>query len=138
AVYPRPGLPGGGGPGGRARPSRFVAVPLTAGPGGAGPTAPAARHLVVEWPFGRPEPRTYWVTALPVHRLPGTVALAELRGTVAADCARLHREYGLGDFEGRSFRGWHHHVTLASAALGYDLLRGMEGSRGTGDGPAAH
>jgi SRSO17 transposase len=35
----------------------------------------------------------------------------------------MHEEFGLGDFEGRSFRGWHHHVTLASAAFGYDMVR---------------
>jgi SRSO17 transposase len=28
----------------------------------------------------------------------------------------LRGEFGLQDFEGRSFTGWHHHVTLVSAA----------------------
>jgi SRSO17 transposase len=123
-------------PDARARHSQFVVVPLTAGRRGAGPGPAAARHLVVEWPFGRSQPRTYWVTNLPVQRLPELVALAELRGRAAADCERLHRDYGLGDFEGRSFRGWHHHVTLASAALGYDLLHGLARERGE-DGSSA-
>ncbi|MFD7640005.1 IS701 family transposase [Kitasatospora sp. NPDC059795] len=111
----------------RVRHSQFLVVPLTDGRsarrGRFAELVPAApRHLVVEWPFGRSQPRTYWVTNLPVHRLPELVALAELRGRSADTVERLHRDYGLGDFEGRSYRGWHHHVTLVAAAHGYDLL----------------
>nr|WP_228718348.1 IS701 family transposase [Kitasatospora acidiphila] len=87
---------------------------------------PAARHLVVEWPFGRPQPRTYWVTSLPVARLHETVALAELRHRAVNGFQKL-QDFGLGDFEGRSFRGWHHHVTLASAAAGFHALRELNG-----------
>ncbi|MFJ8083601.1 IS701 family transposase [Streptomyces sp. NPDC096205] len=112
-------------PGGRARPSRFQAtrlpsagVPRRGAPYG---TRPLPRHLVVEWPFGRQGPRTYWVTDLPPERLPRTVELAELRSHASAGCDRL-RDYGLSHFEGRSFRGWHHHVTLASAARGFHAL----------------
>ncbi|MGF1425115.1 IS701 family transposase [Kitasatospora sp. LaBMicrA B282] len=119
------------GPTTRSRHSQFLVVPLSVGlPGRRGRFAdvlpPAQRHLVVEWPFGRSQPRTYWVTNQPVHRLGDLVAQAELRGRAVDDCERLHREYGLTDFEGRSFRGWHHHVTLVSAAFGFDLLHGME------------
>ncbi|MFF4342370.1 IS701 family transposase [Kitasatospora sp. NPDC001540] len=118
------------GPTSRARPSQFLVVPLSDGRGARrgrfAELVPAApRHLVVEWPFGRSQPRTYWVTDLPVHRLPELVALAELRGRSADAVERLHLDYGLGDFEGRSYRGWHHHVTLVAAAHGYDLLGRM-------------
>ncbi|WP_327067514.1 IS701 family transposase [Kitasatospora sp. NBC_01250] len=108
----------------RSRHSQFMVGRLPAGHHpklhGAGPRG--ARHLVVEWPFGRPQPRTYWVTNLPASRLAETVALAELRHKASHGCEKL-QAFGLGDFEGRSFRGWHHHVTLASAALGYHALR---------------
>ncbi len=115
-------------PAGRSRPSQFAAVPLASPvPPGPGPR-PAGlprRYLVVEWPFGHEEPRNYWVTNLPVRRLPDIVALAELRHRSLEACRLLHQDYGLGDFEGRSFRGWHHHVTLVSAACGYHVLRDL-------------
>ncbi|MDH6116722.1 IS701 family transposase [Kitasatospora sp. GAS204B] len=120
-------------PAARTRHSQFMVVPLGGGPVGAigrQPLRPrraggyrVQRQLVVEWPFGRPRPRTYWVTNLPADRLADTVALAELRHHVAVSQDRLRQNYGLGDFEGRSFRGWHHHVTLASAALGFHTLQ---------------
>ncbi|MYR55436.1 IS701 family transposase, partial [Streptomyces sp. SID625] len=76
-----------------------------------------------DWPFGRPEPRAYWLTNLPARRLAEALPLAQLRSLAGTGLRRLHEDFGLGDFEGRSFRGWHHHVTLASAALGYASLR---------------
>ncbi|GAA2318695.1 hypothetical protein GCM10010431_44630 [Streptomyces kunmingensis] len=81
------------------------------------------RHLVTDWPFGRPEPRAYWLTNLPARRIADALPLARLRSSAGEGLRRLHEDFGLGDFEGRSFRGWHHHVTLASAALGFDALR---------------
>jgi SRSO17 transposase len=117
----------------RSRYSQFMVAPLGIGPVGAiGRTAAqqlrprrprALRQLVVEWPFGRRQPRTYWLTNLPADRLPEAVALAELRHRAAAGHERLRQDFGLNDFEGRSFRGWHHHVTLASAAMGFHTLR---------------
>ncbi|MCX5386669.1 transposase [Streptomyces sp. NBC_00083] len=84
--------------------------------------APRPRHLVTEWPYGRSTPRAHWLTNLPTRRLGETIALAQLRGASAEGLHRLRTDFGLGDFEGRSFRGWHHHVTLASAALAFDTL----------------
>ncbi|MFJ4789538.1 IS701 family transposase [Streptomyces sp. NPDC088794] len=81
------------------------------------------RHLVADWPYGRPAPRTYWLTNLPARRIADVLPLAQLRALCGNSLARLQQDFGLGDFEGRSFRGWHHHVTLASVALGYDTLR---------------
>nr|WP_202539279.1 IS701 family transposase [Streptomyces sp. SID8379] len=108
--------------------SQFLSTPalLCAAPTG-GRAVPAhrqsPRHLVTDWPFGRPEPRAYWLTNLPARRLAEALPLAQLRSLADTGLRRLHEDFGLGDFEGRSFRGWHHHVTLASAALGYATLR---------------
>ncbi|MFD9635317.1 IS701 family transposase [Streptomyces violascens] len=80
------------------------------------------RHLVTDWPYGRPAPRSYWLTNLPARRIAEAIPLAQLRSLSADGLRRLQEDFGLGDFEGRSFRGWHHHVTLASAALAFDAL----------------
>lgn len=108
--------------------SQFLSTPalLCAPPAAGRATAahrPTPRYLVADWPFGRPEPRAYWLTNLPARRLAEALPLAHLRSLAGAGLRRLHEDFGLGDFEGRSFRGWHHHVTLASAALGYAALR---------------
>ncbi|WP_369263574.1 IS701 family transposase [Streptomyces sp. R35] len=121
----------------RVRQSQFLAAQIPAGPGG-----PAVRHgerrfrrprqLLVEWPAGRPQPRTYWVTNLGSRRLPDLVSTAKLRWRSRYDLGRLREECGLVDFEGRSFRGWHHHVTLASAAHGFQALERLAARRAAG------
>ena len=68
--------------------------------------------------------------ARPGTRL-GDVVRTEINSHALSEFKSLHgkterapgHEFGLGDFEGRSFRGWHHHVTLASVALGFDMVR---------------
>lgn len=124
----------------RMRQSQVLAMPAllqteaVGGPGGrAMSTQPPQRprHLVTDWPYGRPAPRAYWLTNLPARRLTDVLPLAQLRALSGASLARLQQDFGLADFEGRSFRGWHHHVTLASVALGFDALRWP--STGPGD-----
>jgi len=48
---------------------------------------------------------------------------------VDRDTQRLSEECGLQHFEGRSYRGWHHHVTLVSAAHTYQLLRELDAAQ---------
>jgi SRSO17 transposase len=62
----------------------------------------------------------YWVTDLGHRPLAEVVRLLKLRQRATADSEQLAR-IGLADFEGRSFRGWHHHVTLVSAARAFQL-----------------
>jgi hypothetical protein len=65
-----------------------------------------------------------WLTNLVTARLPQLVDLVELRPRAQhEDMTALRENFGLQDFEGRSFVGWHHHVTLVSAAHGYRMLR---------------
>lgn len=110
----------------RMRQSQFLVVQV---PGAPERTAPNGEHshrrprqLLIEWPAGRPQPRTYWITNLGSHRLPDLVRTAKLRWRSQYDLGRIRDEHGLADFEGRTFRGWHHHVTLASAAHGFQAL----------------
>ena len=66
------------------------------------------------------EPTKYWLSTLPkdvsFHRLVDT---AKLRWRIERDYQELKQEVGLGHFEGRGWRGFHHHATLCIAAYGF-------------------
>jgi SRSO17 transposase len=76
--------------------------------------------LLIEWPRGEKEPTKYWFSTLPktisFHRL---VDLAKLRWRIERDYQELKQEFGLGHYEGRGWRGFHHHATLCIAAYGF-------------------
>nr|WP_246107579.1 IS701 family transposase [Saccharothrix saharensis] len=73
--------------------------------------------LLAEWPTGEPEPTDYWLSTLPVDiRLRDLVKLAKMRWRIEHDYRELKDGLGLDHFEGRSWIGWHRHVTLASVA----------------------
>jgi SRSO17 transposase len=76
--------------------------------------------LLIEWPKGKQEPTKYWLSTLPeeiaLHRL---VYFAKLRWRIERDYQELKQEVGLGHFEGRGWRGFHHHATLCIAAYGF-------------------
>lgn len=78
--------------------------------------------LLIEWPAGESQPTRYWLSTLPA-----SVSCAELVQTakwsarVRQDFARLKQELGLGHYEGRGWRGFHHHASLCIAAYGFLL-----------------
>src|SRR5437667_548688 len=47
------------------------------------------------------------------------VDLAKLRWRIERDYQELKQELGFGDYEGRGWRGFHHHATLCIAAYGF-------------------
>ena len=64
-------------------------------------------------------PTKYWLSTLPDDtRLRDLVDLAKLRWRIERDYQELKQELGLGHYEGRGWRGFHHHATLAIAAYG--------------------
>nr|WP_168720612.1 transposase [Streptomyces sp. SAT1]ANO42427.1 transposase [Streptomyces sp. SAT1] len=63
-----------------------------------------------------------WLTNLVDHRIDELLALAALQAGTDATVTTLEEDFGLCDFEGRSFPGWHHHMTLVSAAYAYGRL----------------
>lgn len=76
--------------------------------------------LLVEWPKGDPGPTKYWLSTMP----PGAsmemlVRLAKVRWRIERDYEELKQEFGLDQFEGRGWRGFHHHATLCIAAYGF-------------------
>jgi SRSO17 transposase len=85
------------------------------------------RWLLAEWPDGEPEPVTYWLASLPADSsLEQLVGLAKLRWRVEHDYRELKDALGLDHFEGRSFKGWHHHVTLVSVAHAFVTLERLD------------
>ncbi len=76
--------------------------------------------LLVEWPEGEDEPSKYWLSTLPediaFDRLVDTTML---RWRIERDYQELKQELGLGHFEGRGWRGFHHHATLCIAAYAF-------------------
>lgn len=75
---------------------------------------------LIEWPKGEPEPTKYWLSTLPAEtRLKALVDLAKLRWRIERDYQELKQELGLGHYEGRGWRGFHHHASLTIAAYGF-------------------
>lgn len=80
----------------------------------------AEEWLLIEWPQGEPEPTKYWIATLPpTTKLKAFVKLAKQRWIIERDYQELKQELGLGHFEGRNWRGFHHHATLCIAAYGF-------------------
>jgi len=75
------------------------------------------RWLLAEWPDGKDEPVTYWLSNLPPETpLVTLVRLAKLRWRVEHDYRELKQCLGLDHYEGRTFRGLHHHLTSVTVA----------------------
>lgn len=76
--------------------------------------------LLMEWPREETEPTKYWLSTLPVDtQLSDFVRLAKHRWIIERDYQELKQELGLGHYEGRGWRGFHHHATLCIAAYGF-------------------
>jgi SRSO17 transposase len=73
--------------------------------------------LLAEWPPGQPKPTDYWLSDLPVDTpIKTLVRLAKIRWRIEHDYRELKTGLGLTHFEGRSWTGWHRHVTMVTAA----------------------
>ena len=76
--------------------------------------------LLVEWPQGESAPTKYWLSTLPADTaLAMLVETAKLRWRIERDYQELKQELGLDHFEGRGWRGFHHHMALCVAAYGF-------------------
>ena len=80
----------------------------------------AEEWLLIEWPDGDKEPGKYWLSTLPATTaLVDLVHMAKLRWRIERDYQDLKQELGLDHYEGRGWRGFHHHATLCIAAYGF-------------------
>jgi SRSO17 transposase len=80
----------------------------------------AEEWLLIEWPRGEAEPTKYWLSTMAGNiTLKALVRMAKHRWIIERDYQELKQELGLGHFEGRNWRGFHHHATLCIAAYGF-------------------
>lgn len=84
------------------------------------------RWLLVEWPEQEPAPTKYWLANLPEETtLTDLVRLAKIRWWIEQGYQQLKDELGLDHYEGRTWQGWHHHVTLTMLAFGFLTLEAL-------------
>ncbi|WP_106981926.1 transposase [Streptomyces sp. NRRL S-31] len=83
-------------------------------------------------------PTRYWITSLTDRPVDEVLALVRGRTAALTAVSILQNRFGVLDFEGRSFPGWHHHMTMASAAYVHQFLDGaLGGDRVLSAAPAA-
>jgi SRSO17 transposase len=76
--------------------------------------------LVIEWPRGETEPTKSWLSTMPVDTPEDQlVRAAKIRWRIERDYQELKQEIGLDHFEGRGWRGFHHHGVLCIAAYAF-------------------
>jgi SRSO17 transposase len=105
--------------------SRFGAVRVKTSHGHAAGNAPGAEvWLVWSWPKETEKPEKFWFSNLPsTTSLKRLVFLAKLRWRVERDYQEMKGEVGLDHYEGRSWRGWHHHTALVAVAHAFLTLQ---------------
>ncbi|MFI5808798.1 IS701 family transposase [Streptomyces sp. NPDC051561] len=89
---------------------------------GHGPHIPRTYRLFAEWRPGRKGPARVWITNMVRRRTEELLSLVDLQTGTADTMSELEQDFGLLDFEGRSYPGWHHHMTLVSAAHAFRHL----------------
>jgi SRSO17 transposase len=86
--------------------------------------------LLIEWPKDEAQPTRYFLSSLPADisfkQLVGSV---KMRWRIERDYRELKQEVGLGHYEGRNWRGFHHHASLCIAAYGFLMLEQLLGSK---------
>lgn len=83
--------------------------------------------LLVEWPEGEVEPTKYFLTTAPEDAtLEQMVFVTKMRWRIERDYQDLKQEFGLGHYEGRGWRGFHHHATLSIAAYGFLMAQRLK------------
>ena len=90
--------------------------------------------LLIKWPNGDDEPAKYFLCTAPQEAtLEQMVFVTKMRWRIERDYQDLKQEFGLGHYEGRGRRGFHHHATLSIAAYGFLMAQRLKTS-GSNDG----
>jgi len=112
----------------------FAAVRVRHAGGNAGRARLQPEHrLLVQWPADEIEPTKYWLSTLAEHTpLNELVAEAHQRWRIERDYQDLKQDFGLGHYEGRGWRGFHHHASLCIAAYGFLMAERLIADRPAG------
>jgi SRSO17 transposase len=88
----------------------------------------AEEWLLIEWPSGQAQPTKYFLCTLPEEvSFEHLVDTVKMRWRIERDYLELKQELGLGHYEGRNWRGFHHHASLCIAAYGFLMLERLSG-----------
>lgn len=86
--------------------------------------------LLAEWPETEKAPSKYWLCDLPATMaLRRMVRLAKCRWKIEQDYHQMKEELGLDHYEGRSWQGWHHHVTMVMLAFAFLTLETLRSKK---------
>ena len=86
--------------------------------------------LLIEWPKGETWPTRYFLSTLPANTpFKALVDTVKMRWCIGRDYRELKQEVGLGHYEGRNWRGFHHHASLCIAAYGFLMLERLSGTK---------
>ena len=114
--------------------SRFAALRVRHAGGNSGRARLKPQQwLLIEWPSGQGEPLKYYLSNLPADTaINDLVAKAHMRWRIERDYQDLKQELGLDHYEGRGWRGVHHHGTLSIAAYGFLVSERLAAGRTSG------
>lgn len=107
---------------------RFAAVRVRCAGGNAGRARLLPEQwLLIEWPADQAEPEKYYLSTLPeTTALNDLVRSAHMRWRIERDYQDLKQDMGLGDYEGRGWRGFHHHASMSIAAYGFLMAQRLK------------
>lgn len=106
----------------RITPIQTSLVHLPGNPHGRSP-GPLYRLFTELGPDRAPGP--LWLTSLAHQPVAEVGLIAALQNETMAVVGSMEQDFGLLDFEGRSFLGWYHHMALVSAAYTFRRLHGF-------------
>jgi len=107
--------------------SRFARVRVRAAHGD---RQRAPEWLLIEWPRDAAEPTRYFLSSLSLDvTFKALIDTVKMRWRIERDYRELKQEVGLGHYEGRNWRGFHHHASLCIAAYGFLVLEGLRGNK---------
>ncbi|SDY33872.1 DDE superfamily endonuclease [Variovorax sp. YR266] len=113
---------------------RFAAVRVRHAGGNTGKARLRPEHwLLIEWPAGDAEPSKYFSSTLPEDTpINDLVDVAHQRWRIERDYQDLKQDFGLGHYEGRGWRGFHHHAALSIAAYGFLMAERLVSDKSVG------
>lgn len=113
---------------------RFAAVRVRHAGGNAGKARlHPEQWLLIEWPASDAEPSKYFLSTLPEETpINELVNACHQRWRIERDYQDLKQDFGLGHYEGRGWRGFHHHAALSIAAYGFLMAERLVADKSVG------